>query len=100
MDTTSSSSVWVNRSTKAWVFAAAVLAGCAPMTETECRSANWYELGSRDGITGLRPQIDQYVHQCSASKVKVADGAYMTGWQHGKWEYDRRVHGSDCCSPP
>jgi len=48
---------------------------------------------------GLRPQIEQYAHLCSASRVQVTDGAYMQGWQLGKWEYDSRVHSSDCCGP-
>ena len=99
MVTTNNSSAWASRSTKAWVIALAVLAGCAPMTETECRSADWYALGTRDGLAGLRPQVDQYAYQCSAVKIEVADSAYLSGWQHGKWEYDRRAHSSDCCGP-
>jgi hypothetical protein len=86
------------RSTRVLALAAALLlSGCAGMTQTECRSSNWYELGERDGIAGLQPRIDQYAHQCSAWQVPVADSTYMTGWQHGKWEYDSRVHRSDCC---
>lgn len=75
------------------------LAGCAPMTESECRVANWRELGERDALGGLRPQIEHYAHQCRALNVNVTDAAYMEGWQLGKWEYDGRVHRSDCCGP-
>ncbi len=78
---------------------AALAAGCAPMTASECRTANWQALGERDGLSGARPQIEQYAHQCQASNVTVAAGAYMEGWLHGKWEYDGRVHRSDCCGP-
>jgi len=67
------------------------------MSEADCRGANWFQLGERDGLYGLRPQVDQYAHQCGASKVQVAEKDYLAGWQQGKWEYDRRVHASDCC---
>ena len=99
MGPTSNSIAWASRSTKAWIAAAALLGGCAPMTETECRSADWYALGTRDGLAGLQPRVDQYAYQCSAVKVETTDGAYLSGWQHGKWEFDRRVHSSDCCGP-
>ena len=69
------------------------------MNEAECRSADWHGLGWRDGLAGLRPYIHQYEHACAASKVQVAEKEYLAGWQEGKWEYDRRVHGSDCCDP-
>ena len=100
MEATSCSSARRSRWTS--LLAAAALlaaAGCAQFGEAECRVANWQELGERDGRMGLRPQIEQYAHQCSASKVAVTDGAYMQGWQLGKWEYDSRVHSSDCCGP-
>jgi hypothetical protein len=41
------------------------LAGCAQMTETQCKSSDWYQVGYRDAdIYGLRPQVDQYAYQC------------------------------------
>ena len=99
MDTTSRSSALGCRSTRVLALAAALLlSGCA-MTQAECTSANWEQLGERDGLAGLQPRIDQYAWQCNASKVQVAEGAYMTGWKHGKWEYDSRVHRGDCCPP-
>src|ERR1700693_2856934 len=54
--------------TKAVVTAACVLlGGCAVMGESECRSADWYQLGYRDADPyGLRPKIDLYAHQCRA----------------------------------
>jgi len=99
METTSNSDGWAIRPTRAWVFAAALLAGCAPMAESECRSADWYALGVRDGLAGLRPFVDQYAYQCSVAKVEVADSTYLSGWQHGKWQYDSRVQ-QDGASPP
>ncbi len=79
------------------IAAAAVAAGCVSMTEPECRSANWYDYGWREGMAGLRPMIDVYLYQCRALKVEPSETAYMKGWSEGKWEYDSRVHRSDCC---
>ena len=70
------------------------------MTETECRSVNWYDIGERDGNAyGMRPRIDQYAHQCSAFGVQAVESDYMRGWVDGYREWTRRVHASDCCSP-
>jgi hypothetical protein len=85
--------------TRAVLLACALLSGCASMTETQCRSADWYQLGYRDGdVYGLRPQIDQYAYQCRAW-VQASEGDYLRGWVDGYREFTRRVHASDCCSP-
>jgi hypothetical protein len=69
------------------------------MTEPECRSANWYDYGWRDALGGLRPMVEVYAYQCEALNAKANEGDYMKGWREGKWEYDHRVHSSDCCGP-
>jgi hypothetical protein len=80
-----------------WIAAAALAAGCVTMTEPECRSANWYDYGWREGLAGLRPMYEVYSYKCEAFKVKANESEYMKGWNEGKWEYDSRVHRSDCC---
>jgi hypothetical protein len=71
---------------------AALVAGCVSMTEAECRSTNWYQLGERDGlIYGMRPQIDQYAHQCSQFGVQPAEKDYITGWTDGYREHEKRI---------
>jgi len=69
------------------------------MTEPDCHSANWYDYGWRDALGGLRPMLEVYAEQCQAFKVKADEANYMKGWHEGKWEYDHRVHTSDCCGP-
>lgn len=75
----------------------AALNGCAALTEAECRSADWRQIGGRDGVTGNRPFIDVYVEQCKRHGVAPAVAAYMEGWQVGYWDWIQRVHGSECC---
>jgi hypothetical protein len=74
----------------------ALLAGCAGMTETDCRSANWYELGERDAlIYGLRPQIDQYGYLCRRYGLQPAEKDYLVGWFYGNHERGLRMSGSE-----
>jgi hypothetical protein len=78
----------------------ALLAGCASMSDAECRSANWYALGERDALLyGMRPQIDQYAHQCSRYGVQPPEADYMAGWIVGDRERAIRMSGSECCAP-
>ena len=68
-----------------------LVAGCASLTEGDCKAGNWYALGERDAMAGLPPRVDQYAAQCGA---RVADASYMEGWQVGYTEWNRRVSGS------
>ncbi len=71
-----------------------VLAGCAPMSEAECRAGNWYALGEQEGLMGLRPRIDLYNATCPRYSVTPSEPAYMAGWAAGASEYNTRVGGS------
>jgi hypothetical protein len=82
------------------VVIAALLPGCAAMSDSECRNANWYELGERDALVyGLRPQIDQYAHQCGRHGVQPSETDYLSGWIIGERERAVRMSGSECCAP-
>jgi Protein of unknown function (DUF2799) len=70
----------------------ALSAGCSPMTQTQCASANWYDLGYRDGdMYGIQPRIDQYAYQCRAVGVEAQAPAYLAGWKDGYGERASRV---------
>ena len=80
--------------------ASLLAAGCAGMSESACRSANWYELGEREALVyGLRPQIDQYAYQCAKYGVQASEKDYIAGWLVGNGERIRRAAGEGCCSP-
>jgi hypothetical protein len=69
-----------------------LLAGCAGLSEADCRSANWYDVGKRDGETyGSRAMIDQYTQRCAAFGVKPDEARYMLGWDDGNMEYRQRT---------
>ena len=71
------------------------LGGCAAMTETACGSANWYELGERDGLLGVPPRIDTYAYQCARQSLQVSSADYMNGWWIGNATYRDRTAGSE-----
>ena len=88
------------RTINASLLALALLAGCAAMSDTECRSANWSELGEREAlIYGLRPQIELYAHQCARHGVQASEEQYLAGWVFGNGERISRASGEGCCSP-
>lgn len=72
------------------------LAGCAGMDAAECRGANWYELGFRDGLFGMQRMDEVYASQCGRQGVDPDRAAYAKGWQEGVWEFDqRKAHGGE-----
>jgi hypothetical protein len=62
-----------------------LLCGCAAMSESECASANWFRIGKRDALMGVRPQLDNYAGQCPG--FKAAEKEYLEGWELGYWEF-------------
>ena len=60
------------------------------MDAAECRDANWYELGFRDGLYGLQRMDFAYGEQCGKHGAKPDSVTYLKGWQEGVWELDSR----------
>jgi hypothetical protein len=76
------------------VLAVCSAAGCAGMSESQCRSADWRAAGMRDALSyGLRPQFDQYTHQCAVYGVQIPEKDYMAGWREGDAERAVRTLG-------
>lgn len=73
-----------------WLFILA-LAGCVSLSEAECRASDWQARGWQDAMSGMRPQIELYAHQCSAFGAAPDEKQYMAGWNAGYGEWNRRV---------
>jgi hypothetical protein len=71
-------------------FTCLTLAGCVSMDAAECRDADWYRLGFRDGLYGLQRMDAAYGNQCGKHGATPDSAAYAKGWQEGKWENDSR----------
>ena len=61
--------------------ALAALSGCASLSESECRNANWEDVGIRDGAAG-RPE--EYLIEHSKACAKVAVVPDRGAWMHGR----------------
>jgi len=71
-------------------FTCLTLGGCVSMDASQCRSANWYDLGFRDGLYGMQRMDFVYTEQCGKQGVQLDTAAYAKGWQEGVWELDSR----------
>ncbi|MGB7480103.1 MAG: DUF2799 domain-containing protein [Burkholderiaceae bacterium] len=60
------------------------LAGCASMSKEECLTANWGEVGMRDGQNGEpRSRFASHAEACREAGIRADQGQYMSGWERG-----------------
>jgi hypothetical protein len=76
------------------IVALVLLAGCAGMSDAQCRSADWYDVGYRDAMFAMQRQEAVYVGSCDKHGAKVDVARYTQGWTEGKYEADRRNKGA------
>ena len=81
----------MNRLTSALLLASALLGGCAGMSDTECRSADWYQVGYRDARYKLQAQDEVYAQQCERYGVKVERERYAQGLREGRYDFPDRM---------
>jgi hypothetical protein len=79
------------RFTSALLLAAALLGGCAGMSDSECRSANWYDVGYRDARYKLQSQEGVYSHACERYGVKIDGERYAQGLREGRYDFPDRM---------
>ena len=67
---------------------AALLAGCASLSESECRSADWQRIGYEDAAGG-RPQGRSVAHSkaCAEYGLGFDEQAYFSGYERGLPHY-------------
>jgi len=61
-----------------------LLAGCAVISEDECRAGNWYERGVQDGARGRNQAVvGEIAQQCGEYGVQVDSEAWFRGHEEG-----------------
>lgn len=75
-----------------WTGLAAVLcialAGCETLSEDQCRKADWYGIGQKDGNDGRNDRwIDAHKRACSKANVVPDERTWMRGWAEGVRSY-------------
>lgn len=64
------------------------LAGCATLTPDQCKTADWLDLGRRDGQRGRSPdRIAEHSEACSKAGMSVNAGLWRQGWREGVRSY-------------
>jgi hypothetical protein len=71
-----------------------LLGGCATLSETECRSSDWYDIGFRDGRNG-EPQdrISRHAGACADHGVAPDRARYLEGHEAGLTHYCTQHNG-------
>jgi hypothetical protein len=65
-----------------------VLAGCATMNENECRTADWYQIGLRDGRDGEpASHLEAHRRACAEYGIQPRNQRYLDGRDQGLAEY-------------
>lgn len=63
---------------------AALLAGCTTMSPQECKTANWQDVGHRDGRDGKSlTMLETRTSDCAEAGVRVDSTAYLRGRDTG-----------------
>jgi hypothetical protein len=68
--------------------AAFVLGGCASLTEQQCRTADWYAIGERDGRDGYGDgRIDEHAKACAELGIEPDRTSWAAGRADGLARY-------------
>lgn len=80
----------VARQARSWLLLAVVLAmtGCATLSEGQCVSGDWYEIGHRDGLRGQeRSRLFNHSEACAQYGTQPDVRAYDAGRRAGLTRY-------------
>ena len=63
------------------------LTGCASMSEGQCNTADWYQVGFNDGNAATGSRIDAHYDSCSEYGIRVDQQQYRQGYSQGLRNY-------------
>ena len=66
-----------------------LLSGCAAMSVEQCKTANWLNVGEKDGAAGREVRLDQYYSSCQKANIVPNQKLYEQGYQKGLGYYCR-----------
>lgn len=66
-----------------------LLSACSTLSESECRTVDWYLLGQKDGAAGYdrNERLGQHHEACAKLGIYPAQADYTAGWQRGIRQY-------------
>ncbi|AZM38014.1 DUF2799 domain-containing protein [Acinetobacter sp. WCHA39] len=66
-----------------------LLSGCAAMSVEQCKTANWFNVGEKDGAAGRESRLDKYYSSCQKANIVPNQKLYEQGYQKGLGYYCR-----------
>jgi hypothetical protein len=70
------------------LFAASLLGGCASLSKSECRAADWYDIGIRDGASGRQEEyVIEHAQACERVGVAPDRDRWLAGRERGLERY-------------
>jgi hypothetical protein len=61
-----------------------IVSGCATLNEAECISANWYDLGFDNALSGKKSSfVSEHTSACKKYQISPNFDLYREGWQQG-----------------
>ena len=70
------------------LMAAFALSGCATLSEGECRTADWYQIGRQDGSNGYeRARLFKHREACGEYGIRPQPKPYYAGREAGLRQY-------------
>lgn len=66
-----------------------LLSGCAAMSVEQCKTANWFNVGEKDGAGGRESRLDKYYSSCQKTNIVPNQKLYEQGYQKGLGYYCR-----------
>ncbi|MBX7232526.1 MAG: DUF2799 domain-containing protein [Bdellovibrionales bacterium] len=57
------------------------------IVKIDCGQTDWYEIGRRDGVIGLQPQISKLESTCGQHLNELKSALYSNGYNNGLNEY-------------
>lgn len=64
-----------------------LLSGCAAMSVEQCKTANWFNVGEKDGAAGNKSHIDKYYSSCKKANIIPSQNLYEMGYLKGLGAY-------------
>ena len=60
-----------------------LLSGCASMSVEQCKTANWYQIGEKEGASGSGSLLDRHYKACQKVQVIPNQTQYEQGFKKG-----------------
>ncbi len=71
-----------------------LISACATLDEAECQTANWRDLGQRNGQEGRASSfVVEHEKACASHGIPVDSAAWRAGWEIGIRQYCRPLNG-------